>query len=326
MKKKPVLTELERTDDYVSGEQLSEILGVSRTAVWKQIQSLREQGYEIEAQPRIGYRLLKRPDLLLPAEIASGLNTVCLGQEVVYYPEVDSTNEIARRLAQQGAAEGTLVVAERQTKGKGRLGRAWISPEGEGLWFSFILRPKMLPPEAPRATLVAAVAVAQALRRETGLNIRIKWPNDLLLEGKKITGILTEMNSEIGRINFLVVGIGINVNLNLHSIPPEINATATSLNAHLKQPASRLVLLHRCLEELEKYYELWQKGAFPEILAEWRHLSATLGNQVQIKMLDDMIEGFAEEVELDGSLRLRLADGSVYQVIAGDVAFDPPKL
>ncbi len=325
MKKKAVLTELERTNDYVSGEQLSEILGVSRTAVWKQIQSLREQGYEIEAQTRIGYRLLKRPDLLLPAEIASGLNTAFLGQEVVYYPEVDSTNEIARRLAQQGAAEGTLVVAERQTKGKGRLGRAWISPEGEGLWFSFILRPNLLPPEAPRATLVAAVAVAQALRRETGLSIRIKWPNDLLLEGKKITGILTEMNSEIGRINYLVVGIGINVNLDFETIPPEISATATSLSAYLKQPVSRLVLLQRCLEELEKYYELWQKGAFPEILKEWRQLSATLGNQVQIKMLDDTIEGFAEEVELDGSLRLRLADGSVYQVIAGDVAFDPAK-
>jgi BirA family biotin operon repressor/biotin-[acetyl-CoA-carboxylase] ligase len=325
LKKKAVLTELERTNDYVSGEQLSEILGVSRTAVWKQIKSLREQGYEIEAQPRIGYRLLKRPDLLLPAEIASGLNTTCLGQEVVYYPEVDSTNEIARQLALQGAAEGTLVVAERQTKGKGRLGRTWISPEGEGLWFSLILRPKMLPQEAPRATLVAAVAVAQALRQETGLNIRIKWPNDLLLEGKKITGILTEMNSEIGRINFLVVGIGINVNLNFETIPPEISATATSLSAYLTQPVSRLVLLQRCLEELEKYYELWQKGAFPEILVEWRQLSATLGNQVQIKMFDDTIEGFAEEVELDGSLRLRLADGSVYQVIAGDVAFDPAK-
>jgi BirA family biotin operon repressor/biotin-[acetyl-CoA-carboxylase] ligase len=183
----------------------------------------------------------------------------------------------------------------------------------------------MLPQEAPRATLVAAVAVAQALRQETGLNIRIKWPNDLLLEGKKITGILTEMNSEIGRINFLVVGIGINVNLNFETIPPEISATATSLSAYLTQPVSRLVLLQRCLEELEKYYELWQKGAFPEILVEWRQLSATLGNQVQIKMFDDTIEGFAEEVELDGSLRLRLADGSVYQVIAGDVAFDPAK-
>lgn len=323
MKKKAVLAELERAGNYVSGEQLSVILGISRTAVWKQVQSLREQGYEIEAQPRVGYRLLKRPDRLLPAEITSGLNTIWLGQEIVYYPEVDSTNEIARRLAQQGAAEGTLVVAERQTKGKGRLGRAWISPVGEGLWFSFILRPKMLPVEAPRTTLIAAVAVARALRRETGLNIRIKWPNDLLLDGKKITGILTEMNSEIGRINYLVVGIGINVRLNLESIPPEIKAVATSLDAHLKQAVPRLVLLRRCLEELEKYYELWQRGQFPDILDEWKQLSATLGNQVQIKLPEETIEGFAEEVELDGSLRLRLADGSVYLVIAGDVSFGP---
>lgn len=321
MKKSALLLELDRSKDYVSGEQLSQILGVSRTAVWKQIQGLREQGYEIEAQPRIGYRLLKRPDLLLPEEIASGLGTDYLGQEVVHYDEVDSTNDAARRLAQQGAPAGTLVVAERQTGGKGRMGRSWISPAGEGLWFSFILRPKMLPQEAPRITLVAAVAVAQALRSLTGLDIRIKWPNDLLIKGKKITGILTEMNSEIGRINYLVVGIGINVDINPISLPPEVRVKATSLSAYLNRKLSRLELLRRCLEELERYFEKWQVGGFDKILEEWKQLSATLGNRVQVMVLEDLIEGLAEDVGADGSLLLRLDDGTSYQVVAGDVMF-----
>jgi BirA family biotin operon repressor/biotin-[acetyl-CoA-carboxylase] ligase len=319
--KKELLLILSRSSEFVSGEQLSQIMGVSRTAVWKQIQSLREQGYRIEAQPRLGYRLLSRPDRLLPEEVTFGLRTKYLGQAVIYYDEIESTNDAARRLAQQGAQEGTLVVAERQTQGKGRLGRLWVTPRGEALSFSFILRPQLLPQEAPRATLVSAVAVAQALRALTGLEVKIKWPNDLLIEGKKIVGILTEMNSEIDRINYLVVGIGINVNMDPDIFPPDFRDRATSLRAQLQQPVSRLAVLQRSLEELERCYESWKTGEFSELLREWRELSDTLGKTVRVNDLERVIEGLAEDIEEDGSLRLRLSDGTIYRVIVGDVLF-----
>ncbi|NLK51981.1 MAG: biotin--[acetyl-CoA-carboxylase] ligase [Syntrophomonadaceae bacterium] len=319
--KKALISALSSSSEYISGEQLSQQLGVSRTAIWKQIQTLREQGYEIEAQPRVGYRLRSKPDRLLPEEITNGLSTSYLGQQVIYYDEVETTNEAARRLAQQGAMEGTLVVAERQTRGKGRLGRHWVSPRGEGLWFSFILRPQMLPVEAPRATLVSAVAVARAIRQLTGLEVKIKWPNDLLLEGKKVTGILTEMNCEIDRINYLVVGIGINVNLDPDTFPSEISKVATSISFCLNRKVSRVLLLQKCLEELEHYYNTWKNSGFESILVEWRELSYTLGKWTRVKVMEETVEGLAEDVEEDGSLRLRLKDGRIYRVIAGDVLF-----
>lgn len=320
--KKKLLRSLSNADSYISGEELSQRLGVSRTAIWKQIQNLREQGYEIEAQSRLGYKLKKKPDLLIPEEVTLGLTTQYLGKEVVYYEEVESTNEIAKQLAHKGSIEGTLVVADRQTRGKGRRGRSWISPKGEGLWFSFILRPDILPQDAPRATLVSAVAVTRALRDLTNLEIKIKWPNDLLIEEKKIVGILTEMNAELDRINYLVVGIGINVNLDIASLPDEIREIATSLSFHLGHKVSRVEVLQRCLSEIEKYYNTWKSEGFEVILSEWKELTHTLGRWVRVNIInDDVVEGWAEDIENDGSLRLRLADGTIYRVIAGDVLF-----
>ena len=199
-------------DNFTSGESIAGDLGISRTAVWKHIQKLRDSGYEILSHARRGYKLKDAPDLLLPSEIQIGLDTEIIGKEMSYYPSVDSTNRIAKALAYHGAAEGTIVVAEEQQSGKGRLERNFYSPRGKGIWFSIILRPKFLPHDAPKFTLMAAVAVAEAMKR-FNLKAGIKWPNDVMFDNRKLVGILTEMTGELAKISYLVIGIGINVNI-----------------------------------------------------------------------------------------------------------------
>ena len=203
----------QQSQDYLSGEEISRQLAVSRTAVWKHIQELKNHGYEIEAHPRKGYRLKSRPDLLLPEEIRAGLATQLLGKQIVHFYDTSSTNNEAKRLAADDAIEGTIVVSEAQTLGRGRLNRGWFSPPGGGVWVSVILRPPFPPQEAPKCTLMAAVATVEAIREASGLNCGIKWPNDILWQGRKLVGILTEMSAEMDAINFVVLGIGINVSL-----------------------------------------------------------------------------------------------------------------
>ncbi|NPV92149.1 MAG: biotin--[acetyl-CoA-carboxylase] ligase [Firmicutes bacterium] len=318
--KKNLLDLLAAKEGYVSGEDISQELGVSRTAVWKQVRSLRELGYDIDAQPRQGYRLRLRPDRLLPAEIARGLNTGWMGREVVYLEETDSTNEVAKKLAREGAREGTIVVAEHQSRGKGRQGRQWESPPYSGVYFTVILRPSFAPRYAPRATLMAAVAVARGIKRSTGLEVRIKWPNDILLNEGKVVGILTEMSSDMDSIHHLVIGIGININHEIQ-IPSRYRYPATSLQSELKSPVSRLEVLQRCLEELEKCYDEWVKDGFANLLDEWRAMSHTLGRWVKVNFDEAAVEGTAEDVEEDGSLLLRQKDGSIFRVVAGEVLF-----
>lgn len=321
MMRDELLEILAAQEGYVSGEQLSHRLGISRTAVWKQIQNLRQQGYEIEAEPRRGYRLKGRPDRLLPQEITRQLTTSRLGKRIIYFEEIDSTNEVAKRLAREGAEEGTLVVAEAQTKGKGRLGRQWLSPPGEGIYFTLILRPPFPPQRAPQMTLIAAVAVARALSETTGLEVKIKWPNDILVNGRKVAGILTEMVADMDRIHCLVVGIGININQEKVAFPPEVAEIATSLKVELGRSLLRLPILIKCLSELERVYDIWQKEGFRPLLAEWKALSHTLGQWVKVNMMDEIVEGKAVEIEEDGSLIIQQKDGSFYRVIAGDVLF-----
>lgn len=311
----------QRQGEYISGEELSRRLGVSRTAVWKHIQALREEGYVIDSQPRSGYRLLERPDLLLPGEVQAGLQTHVFGRQFHHYAEVGSTNDVARELANEGAPEGTVVVAEKQTRGRGRLGRNWFSPSGQGIWFSVILRPPLAPSEVTKITLVAAVAVARALRGLTGLDVRIKWPNDLLVGGKKLVGILTQLNAEVEKINYVVIGIGVNANVDMTTFPPEVRTIATSIRVELGQPFSRVKILQRILEELETAYQSFIHGGFPSLLQEWKQLSYTLGRWVKVTQPTEEVEGLATDVDEDGCLVLRLADGSCRRVIAGDVSF-----
>ena len=306
--------------EYVSGEEICKLLQVTRTAVWKHIQALREDGYEIDARPRAGYLLVAAPDKLYPEEIGEKLATRFFGQSIYYCESTPSTNDLAKELAQKGMPEGTLIVVEEQTGGRGRLGRDWHSPKGKGLWFSLVLRPPVMPSQAPQLTILAAVAMAEAIRGETGLPVGIKWPNDLLLDGKKLCGILTEMSAEMERVNHMVLGIGLNVNQDEGDFPADVKQTATSLLLEGGGPLPRVNLLKNVLASLERWYDRWLEEGFQPVLARWKELSVTLGRSVRIHSLNESWEGWAEEVDEEGALVLRLPDGSHRRVISGEVS------
>ncbi|HWI60597.1 MAG TPA: biotin--[acetyl-CoA-carboxylase] ligase [Symbiobacteriaceae bacterium] len=313
-------------DRWVSGEELSRTLGVSRTAVWKLIESLRSAGYVLEAQTRQGYRLRSSPDAVTPAEVLPGLTTRTFGRTYEYRESVGSTNDVAKQMARAGAPEGLLVVADEQTAGKGRLGRAWTTPKGTALAMSLLLRPQLPPTQAPRVTLVAAVAVAEAVRAVTGLPVGIKWPNDLQLAGRKFCGILTEMEAEIERVNFVVCGMGMNVNLPREVLPAEFRESATSLMAEQGAPLARAPLIQAIMSRFEAVYADLIAGRFDAVLDRWRKLSITLGQPVRVLSVsgDPTLEGVAEAVDEDGALLVReSATGKLHRVVAGEVSLRP---
>lgn len=313
-----VLGALREAGAPVSGESLAASLGISRAAVWKQIQRLKALGYDIAGEPRRGYRLLAAPDRLYPHEILHRLGTRRWRGPVVYRTELPSTNDLAKSLGAQGASEGTLVVAEAQTAGRGRLGRDWLSPPGEGIYVSLILKPPLPPSELPQITLTVAVAVVRALRAAAGVSPGIKWPNDLILGGKKLGGILTEMETESDRIRYVVVGLGLNVNN--PQFPPELSATATSLLRETGRRVPRAPLVRAWLEEFETLYDGFSAGNFPEILEEWRHHTVTLGRRVTVRHGNREFHGWAREVEADGALLLETEAGETIRVTSGEVA------
>lgn len=307
---------------YISGEELSRMLAVSRTAIWKHIQSLKNEGYAIEAHPRLGYSLRQAPDLLSPKEIKACLESQLLGSHIHYFTDVGSTNNEAKKLAAEGCPEGTIVVAEAQTIGRGRLSRGWFSPHGKGIWLSVVLRPPFQPQQAPKCTLMAAVAVTKAIRNFCDLQCGIKWPNDILYDGKKIVGILTEMNAEMDAINYIVIGMGINVNITADEFPPELAEIGTSILAAKGHPVSRLHLLCRILTELEQAYQQVVREGFAPILEEWKTLSVTLGQAVNVIGPDEKYSGTAITIDEDGALLVE-TDMGLRKVIAGDVSIRP---
>lgn len=302
---------------YVSVEELSSHFGVSRTIIWRHIQALKELGYEIDGATRTGYRLLKIPDLLLPAEIRAAVGNNQLITEIHYYQETESTNLAARQAAYSGCSEGTIIIAEAQDKGRGRLQRGWYSPFTKGIWCSLVLRPRFKPYEAAKVTLLAAVAVRQALSLYlTGCGI--KWPNDILVEGKKICGILTEINAEIDNINYILVGFGVNVNISAEEFPDELKSIATSV-AVLHGKVSRLELLAAILANFAVLYEAANAGDFSGILALWRKYSVTIGRQVEVLDGDKQFTGKALDIDEAGGLLVATENG-IRKVLAGDVA------
>lgn len=305
----------------VSGEKLAAQLGLSRMAVWKRINRLKALGYDILGFPRRGYRLLASPDKLWPAEISQGLQARYLRGPIYHFETLTSTNDLAKELAARQAPEGTLVVAEGQTRGRGRLGREWDSPPGVGLYVSLLLRPPLPPSEMPQITLTVAVATVRALRRVTGLAPGIKWPNDLLLAGKKVGGILTEMESESERIRHLVVGLGLNVNNSQFS--GELQGTATSLALTAGRTFSRLQILRHWLEEFEALYERFLARDFPAILEEWKEYALTLGQAVTVRQGPEFICGQALDVAPDGALLVQTRTGEIVRVTSGEIAPDP---
>lgn len=299
----------------VSGESLASELSVSRSAVWKHIQTLRDEGYMIDSSTNLGYALTSSPDLLTPAEIRVGLKTGVIGRDFHYFKETESTNIIAREIA-GSVEEGTVVIAESQTGGRGRMGRKWLSPEG-GIWLSIILKPRIQPLFAPRVTLLAGISVAKTIR-SYGLQAKIKWPNDVLIKGKKVCGTLTEIGAEIDQIDYVIVGIGIDANVDIESFPEEIRESSTSLKKELGSPVNRVEFVQRLLEEFEAIYLKFQKDGFPSILEEWRNLSATIGERVKITTQRRTIYGEAIGVDNEGALILETDDGRFEKIVAGN--------
>lgn len=320
--KAELLRILRETKDYISGQRLCEQFGVSRTAVWKAVNQLKEEGYEIEAVKNKGYRIRETPDVLTAQELKSRLHTRWMGQNCIHLECVDSTNTEAKRLAAQDAPEGTLVLAEEQTGGKGRLGRNWSAARGENVMMTLLLRPKIRPDHAPRLTLLMAMAAVRSIRKETGLEAGIKWPNDVVVHGKKLCGILTEMDTEIHSINYVVIGIGINVNQ--ENFPEEIRERAGSLCLELGKKISRAGLAAGVLEELERLYETFlETEDLSTLYEEYNALCINFGREVLVTMPLKGLElcrGIAEGINEKGELAVRKEDGSVEYVSSGEVS------
>ncbi len=314
-----ILELLRRQEGFLSGEDIGRELSITRAAVWKGIKKLREEGYEIEAVTNRGYRLTNPETMYNKRELEQGLKTKTMGQTIYFYEETDTTNNRARELALEGAPEGTLVVAEKQTAGRGRRGKVWESPLGTGIWMSLVLRPQIMPVEASVLTLLCGLATAEAIEAETGLSAGIKWPNDILINGKKAVGILTEMDCEMSEVHFVIPGIGINVNT--ASFPPEIAEIATSLYLECGKTVSRRRLVHRVLERLEEHYETFLRtGSFAAMLEDYRKHCITLGKEVHVLGREPF---FAEALDItpEGELLVRRADNGKEEVVfSGEVS------
>lgn len=309
---------LRETGGYVSGQQLCDTLGVSRTAVWKVIQKLMEEGYRIEAVRNKGYRLMEAPDTLGEAELMSIRRTRWLGSRIFYYDEIDSTNTQAKRLAEEGAPHGSVVVADVQTGGRGRRGRNWVSAGGSGIWFSLLLRPEILPDKASMLTLVAAMAVAKGIRRTTKLEPMIKWPNDVVLAGKKVCGILTELSAQVDYVNHIIVGIGINVRR--QQFPPELEKVATTLEQERQLHVDRAQLLEAVLEEFEDYYEKYLHTLDVSLFREeYEELLVNQGRQIQVLDPAGAYEGIARGINEKGELLVE-CDRGLVTVNSGEVS------
>lgn len=317
--KSEILRLLKSSEGYVSGQQLCDQFQVSRTAVWKVIEQLKKDGYEIEAVRNKGYRLIASPDILSQAEIESYRMASWAGSHVVYMDETDSTNTQAKKAGEKGAAHGTLYVADHQEAGKGRRGRSWESPPGTSVYMTILLRPKLAPVKAPQMTLIMAMAAADAIRGVTGLECGIKWPNDIVLNGKKICGILTEMSTEIDYINYVVIGIGTNVNQ--ETFPQEIGDKATSLKLESGRHVNRSQLAAAIMGSFEKYYDIFmQTEDLSRLQEEYNAMLINRGKDVRVLEPGHEYEAHALGIDQSGELLVRLADGSEKKIYAGEVS------
>jgi BirA family biotin operon repressor/biotin-[acetyl-CoA-carboxylase] ligase len=284
---------------------------------------LRQLGYEIEASPHRGYRLLSTPDVLHADDLLARVGkTKVVGRDIRVFEQTTSTNDVIEKLAHDGVKEGVVVFAESQTKGRGRLGRAWTSPLRKGLWFSVLLRPDLRPQETTQLTVAAATALWRAIHNETGLRPEIKWPNDLLLRGRKVTGILTELTAELDRVKHVILGIGVDVNLNAGDFPSELRKLATSLKIESGKLVSRSDLAVEILRELDRAYARVCAGDFAAVADEWEEHCTTLGRNVTIQIGDRRIRGRAESLSEDGALLLRTEHGHLERITGGDVTVE----
>lgn len=303
---------------YVSGEDIAKKFKFTRTAVWHHIDTLKKLGYEFEAVPRLGYRLIKEPDHLRPDEIENEFSKRLIGRKVYYYDETQSTNDVAEQLARDGAAEGTVVAAEYQSKGRGRLKRQWFSPKGKNLLFSVILRPNLDPGFVSLMTIMSSVAIARAMRKED-VPAQIKWPNDVYVEGKKIAGILTEMSSEQDRVKYVVIGIGMNVNMSEEDFSEDVRSQAISMALLKKANLDRMSFFKKVLLELENCYLKIRQGFYEDILEEWSRCSFLVGQWIEVVSGQRKLEGVVLGTDARGELLLKLENGFIESIISGDI-------
>ena len=299
--KSEILSALRSADGYVSGQELCEKFGVSRTAIWKAINQLKQAGYEIEAVQNKGYHIVSSPDILSKTELESNRKTAWVGEEIYYFDSTDSTNTRAKRLAEDGSVHGTLVVADEQTGGRGRRGRAWESQKGVSIYMSLVLKPEIDPNNASMLTLITAMAVAGGIEKTTGLECKIKWPNDIVVHGKKVCGILTEMSTQMDYINYIVIGIGINVQN--ESFPEEIGEVATSLRIESGKKQNRAAIIEAVWEEFEHYYDRFM--AYQDLRDLRKEYDASLANKGQkVRVLDpkEPFDGVAQGITDRGEL------------------------
>jgi BirA family transcriptional regulator, biotin operon repressor / biotin---[acetyl-CoA-carboxylase] ligase len=308
----------------VSGAELSQKLGISRAAVWARIRELRSLGYDIQASPHLGYRLIASPDLLHGDDLLARLGApLTIGRDIRVFEQTSSTNDTIEKLARDGAAEGVVVFAESQTKGRGRLGRQWISPSRKGLWFSILLRPPLRPNEATKIMVASGTALRCAIHHVTDLPATIKWPNDILINQRKVAGILTELHAELDRIQYLVLGIGIDVNLTPADFPPPLRKLATSLRIESGRTLPRPDLAVQVLRELDHDYHRILSGKFHEIADEWVQHCDTIGKQIVLTLGQRKITGRAEALAEDGALILRTEHGRIERILGGDLTTAP---
>lgn len=306
------------SNQYMSGEELARAAGMSRAAVWKRIEDLRERGYIIDARPHQGYRLLGVPDVPYPQEILAGLQTKVFGRKALFLRETASTNEDAKKLGAEGWPEGTIVAAENQTAGRGRLGRAWMTPPG-GLWFSMVTRPALPLSGLGPLTIVAALALSRAVESETGVAPAIKWPNDLVVGGAKLSGILAETSGELDRAVLTIIGVGLNVNQEAGDFPPALRGKAVSLRMILGREVRRVPILRAFLREFEELYLAGMRRGFEDMIGQAAVRSATIGRRVRLTGAGGAaIEGRAVRMDSDGALVIETADGQI-RALSGDV-------
>ncbi len=318
-----ILSALRAHPDGVSGAQLAGQLDISRAAIWARMEELRKVGYDIEASPHFGYKLVDSPDALHADDLLARLGkTRVVGRDIQVFEQTTSTNDVIEKLARDGVKEGAVVFAESQTRGRGRLGRKWISPTRKGLWFSVLLRPSVNPQETTQLTVASATALRRAIKTVTGLSAEIKWPNDLLLGGKKVAGILTEMSAEVDRVRHIILGIGVDVNQDANEFPAELRGIATSLKIEAGEAISRAGLATEMLRELDADYTRIGAGKFPQLADEWEAGCATIGKNVSVQMGARLIRGRAEALDDDGALLVRTEHGHLERVIGGDVTLE----
>jgi len=306
-------------EKYISGQMLSEELHISRSAIWKHMKELEKDGYTIEGKSNQGYRMISVPQKLSENTVQWGLNTRWLGKSVIHKKTTSSTQFVGHQSAQTGAAHGTVILADEQTSGRGRMSRQWHSASQKGIWLSLILRPTILPYLAPQLTLLAATVLADVIQSFIKSKPQIKWPNDILINGKKTAGILTEMQAEQDQIQYVVMGIGLNVNQTNDDFPKELEKTATSLKKETNRTWDIVALIQEILTTFEYTYDAYIQKGFPHIKDKWENYGFKIGEQIRIKTLQSEWNAIFSGIAEDGALLSKTADGESKKLYSAEI-------